>query len=265
MKFNTKLFWETQLTSAYDLQGVGYTSLGAAYNQWMYKVRKYVIGKHLRKLPIQWQNSCVLDVGFGTGFYIKMYDDLKVKEITGFDITEIAVSEQAKKYSQYRFHTIDISNENLDQLYPKAQFNMVSSFDVLFHIVDDKLYQNAIRNCSYLTQDGGYFVFSDNFPSQQSSVTHQSHRTYDQITSTLKEYNFEIVEIAPIFHFMNGPVGSDNPLIKFTWKLLRFTLKYFPLLGHIIGPLQYPIDCFLSHRNKIGPSTNLIICKKNLN
>ena len=87
MKFNAKLFWETQLTTSYDLQGVGYTSLGVSYNKWMYKVRKYVVGRRLRKLPIQWQKSCVLDIGFGTGFYINMYHNLNVKGITGFDIT----------------------------------------------------------------------------------------------------------------------------------------------------------------------------------
>src|SRR5437867_6759249 len=49
-----------------------------------------------------------------------------------------------------------------DALLPSAreEYDFVSAFDVLFHIVEEERYEQAIRNVHALLRPGGLFLFS---------------------------------------------------------------------------------------------------------
>jgi 2-polyprenyl-3-methyl-5-hydroxy-6-metoxy-1,4-benzoquinol methylase len=103
----------------------------------------------------------VLDVGSGTGFYVDQWRDLGIKQVVGLDLTETAVSRLKTAYPDMEFVVADVGAESVPL--QRGSFDVVSAFDVLFHIVDDDRYGRALENVSGLLKPGGFFVWSDNF------------------------------------------------------------------------------------------------------
>ena len=71
----------------------------------------------------------------------------------GVDIAEVAIEKLSRMYPEYTFYRMDIGNR-VHEL-EKATFDVVSAMDVLFHIVDDNKYENALRNIYGLLRPGG--------------------------------------------------------------------------------------------------------------
>src|ERR1044072_6190002 len=104
-----KEYWEKRLNENYGLHGTGYIGLGRNYNSWMYKIRKYIVTKKLRSLNIGYETATVLDIGSGSGFYVDIWKQLGVNDITGCDITSISVKNLKNKYPTGEFVELDIS------------------------------------------------------------------------------------------------------------------------------------------------------------
>jgi len=48
----------------------GYLGLGLAYNMWLYRMRKKVLERALRRFPIVSEKTSLLEVAPGSGFYL---------------------------------------------------------------------------------------------------------------------------------------------------------------------------------------------------
>lgn len=258
---NTKKYWEERLTKSYNLHSVGYLGLGKGYNKFMYKVRKAVFTKVIKKLKIQ-PDAHILDIGSGTGFYIELWKKLGFKNITGSDLTTVAVENLKNKYTNSQFISFDISDEHIPL--KEKEFDVISIMDVLFHIVDDKKYQKAINNISKLIKKNGYLIYSDNFIHNDLQVksAHHVNRKIDWIYQELNNNNFEIILRKPMFYFMNTPVDTNNTFLK---KLWQFQIKYASknrYYSYILGFLFYPLELIALMFINEGPSTEILICKK---
>ena len=161
-EFNPKTYWEKRLQDAYNIKGVGCKGMGNSYNKWMYRVRRAIFKKYVKRLKLIWNSMEALDIGSGTGFYIDRWKELGVKNISGCDITETAVKNLAENYKNNNFYLQDISEELKPEIAGR-KYDIISAFDVLFHVVDDKKYEKTISNIYNLLQDDGYFILSDNF------------------------------------------------------------------------------------------------------
>jgi SAM-dependent methyltransferase len=255
-----KDYWEKRLNENYGLHGTGYIGLGKSYNSWMYKVRKYIVTKKLRSLNNGYETATILDIGSGSGFYVDIWKQLGARDITGCDITSISVKNLGEKYPLGKFLELDISS-NVIPL--SKQFDFISAFDVLFHIVDDEKYEKALSNIYNLLKPGGLLIFSENFvhkKSQKSSF--QSTRSITDISSSLERAGFEIIERMPMFYLMNTPVDSDGVLINKFWYLLKRGVSRGEKYGSLIGSILYPIEILLVLSQKESPSTEMMICKK---
>lgn len=264
-QFNPKEYWEERLSKNYDISGVGYLPLGKSFNNWMYRVRKNVFNYHIKKLNIPKENSSVLDIGSGTGFYIHLLEKYGIGQIMGVDLTETATNGLKEKFPKHHFEQVDISLPNMEL--KKAPFDLVTCFDVLFHIVDDKKFQSALKNISNVTKEQGYFIFSDNFADVQETATHHVSRTATHIRESLKKVGLEVIDYAPTFVLLNAPAATKNKLFKFYWNVLHnalFMLNRLKLgfIGGIVGAVLYPIEILLVRSLKNGPSTKIVVCKK---
>lgn len=258
---NTKKYWEERLTKSYGLQSVGYLGLGKGYNKFMYKVRKAVFIKVIKKLNIQ-NDAKILDIGSGTGFYIEIWKKLGFKNITGSDLTNVAVENLKNKYSNCQFISFDISDENIPL--KEKEFDVISVMDVLFHIVDDEKYKNAIKNISKLIKDKGYLIYSDNFIHEdiESTSPHHVNRKINWIYEELKNNNFEIILRKPMFYFMNTPVDTQNRFIKKIWQLQLTYASKNKYYSYIFGLIFFPLEMIALMFAKEGPSTEILICRK---
>src|SRR5947208_7097745 len=85
-------YWTKRLEQDFSLAGVGHAAVGLAFNRWAYRVRRAVLLRTLRAENLSVNGARILELGFGTGFYLDLWRDLHVAHVAGIDITEIAVN-----------------------------------------------------------------------------------------------------------------------------------------------------------------------------
>lgn len=243
------------------MHGAGYIELGRHYNNWLYKVRSGVFLKRMAATRRNFSNASVLDVGCGTGFYIERWKQLGAGKITGLDITDVAIRTLRRKHPDCAFHQMDIG-ANIESL-GTHKFDVISAFDVLFHIVDDERYERAIHNIYSLLNAGGLFVWSENFLREAPlRGTHQVCRTLYSIENILAATGFEIVERRPIFYLMNAPLDTRNRFIRRLWQIISETVKRSEPAGFIVGGLLYPLELALISLARESPTTEMMICRR---
>ena len=262
---NLRDYWETRLKDNFGLQGVGFFGLGKKYNKWMYRVRMRVFLNCIRSLHLDLTNSEVIDIGCGTGFYIGLWkNEVKVGHLTGIDITNIAIQNLKAKFPDVRLYTADICNDTELQLISNNnQFDIVSAFDVLFHITDDSKFEQAIKNVHSMLKLNGYFIFSDNFiHGAEIRSTYQVSRSLSRIEKSITENGFEIIARKPMFVLMNAPVDTTKQGPKRRWKALTLMIGKGETMGSILGCILYPIEIILVSILKETVSTEIMMCRK---
>lgn len=262
--FNPKEYWDSRLSKEYSLKGVGDIGLPFSYSKFLYKVRESAFRYAMKSslFLIKDGVNSVLDVGSGTGFYIEQWKKQGVSEIFGSDITDIAVSNLRKKYSEYQFIKQDIGSHLRPNMFGR-KFDVVTAFDMLFHIVDDDSYKKAIENFSLLVKDGGILIFSDNLsPLKKIVLEHQVSRTEKEVFGLLRKNGFEIIRIIPMFVFMNDPVRSKSRILRKFFSIVYRMSSRSELHGRLIGCFLYPIEIFFLKLLKRGPSTEIFIWRR---
>jgi len=261
--YNAKNYWEKRLEKNWGLHGVGCINYGIYYNQWLYKVRKRVFIDHIRTLNLDFKNIKVLDIGSGTGFYLDFWKSHGVKSVTASDIASIAVQRLKKSYPEFSVVQLDIGNTLATQNFIEESFDVVTAFDVLFHIVDDEAFRRALFNISYLVKPMGYFIFSDNFLHGKTFKSdRQVSKSIEEISSVLKEAGFGIIKRTPMFFLMNAPIDTKSSLPLALWRLLTLPVQISNLVGFLYGAILFPIEIFLIKIFKESPTTEMMICQK---
>jgi SAM-dependent methyltransferase len=261
-KFNAKDYWENRLRKCPGLHGVGYLGMGTGYNQWLYKVRRTVFVRKVKSLNLRLATMNILDIGSGTGFYIDRWEELGAKSITGLDLTSVAVERLRKRYPAHRICQLDIG-EDLNEIKLGA-FDIVSAFDVLFHVVDDEKYKKALENIYAALRPGGFFVFSEFFLHSESLkiAIHVMARSREKIEGLLSDIGFIICDRAPMFVVMNYPIDSRSKLLQRLWKIMARVVSIHNCFGFTIGAVLYPIEQLCAFLRKETPTTKMMVCRK---
>jgi SAM-dependent methyltransferase len=256
-------YWQNRLTANYSLDGTGFQALGQQYNKWMYRIRKVIVKKVVKRTIPEPNVKDVFDIGSGTGFYIDMWLELGATGVVGSDITDVAVSKLGEKYPSNDFLKLDIGQNVLPDQLSARRFDIISAFDVLFHITDDVRYRNAIMNINRLLREDGLLLFSENFLHRDALRSqHQVSRPLVSIEKILQEGGFKILDRIPMFVIMNAPVDTNSRILSTTWKLIKSTTKKGKYASNFTGCMLYPLELILTSIVKEGPSTELMICKK---
>lgn len=261
MTFSAKNYWEERLRKDYNLRGVGHLGLGKHYNWFLYAIRRRLVRRVLRNMDLKFDNLRALDIGSGTGFYVELLEKLGVKDITGLDISNVAIQELKKKYSKYRFSREDIG-DNLTQVGDES-YDLVTSFDVLFHIVEDSRYECAFENVYSLLNPGGYFIFSEGLlRGRRITMKHVVFRSMEEVERIINKTGFEMVKHIPMFVYMGEPIDSDNIITSTLTKIILKVVSYSELAGMLIGGLLFPLETLLIRVVRNGPSTKIVVCRK---
>ena len=261
--FNPDAYWETRLSSRKGLEGVGFAKLGIPFNKWAYKVRKNVFLRLVGEVAKDISVNEVLDIGSGTGFYIPIWEKLGAKKITGSDITGVAVENLKKNFPEHVFYQFDAGGSAIPEEVTKIKYDLISCMDVLFHIVDDGRFENAISNIAGLLRKGGYFVYSDNFlHGFEYRGKDQASRSIEYLYDLFRKNNFEVAKRRPFMYLTNAPIDSKNIFLKIYWFILEQTITRLKFLGWIVGPLLYPVEMLLVNSCSESPTTEIVILKK---
>jgi len=257
-----RTFWEHRLAEDWNKAGVGYRALGLPFNTWMYRVRREVFLREADALGLDPHTARVLDVGSGTGFYIRRWLELGVGSITGCDLTDSAVDRLRSRFPGVEIHRADIADP--DDSIPRDSFDAVSCIDVLFHITDDGRYRDAVHHLARLVRPGGHVLLSENFvhgPEQRGP--RQVNRTMDTIEGVLHSAGLEPVRRVPMLVLMNAHVDAPRVRRKAWGAFLRGVTLTRPT-GWLAGAALFPAERRLVRRVRERPTTELLVCRRPL-
>lgn len=255
-------YWENRIGAHRGEQGVGLVALGPHYNRWMYRIQRRVFFRHIRPLSLPWHETDVLDIGSGTGFYAGLWRELGVRSVMPTDIAEVAVERLGERFPNAECHRLDIADPLPDWLAGR-QFDVVSAFAVLFHILEDDRYVRAIENVARLLRPGGLFVLSENFlHGPERRAAHQVSRRLEDAQRALEAGGFCVRSRAPVYVLMNYPVDVRSAATTRLWELAMLPAQTIKALGHVWGAALYPFEVVLTALLRESPSTELMICEK---
>lgn len=118
----------------------------------------------------------VLDVGSGAGHWIDFYlEVLGAREVVGIELSTLAVQQLADRYAaQQRVRIVEADIAAADPAI-EGSFDVINAIGVMFHIVDDQLWERAVRNLCRLLAADGTMVVSGQFGLTTQNV--QFHNT----------------------------------------------------------------------------------------
>ena len=106
----------------------------------------------------------VLDVGSGSGHWVDFYLELfQTTRVTALDLSAVSVAALGKRYAgetRVRVVEADIAAENF---HFEGTYNIINAVGVMFHIVEDKPWEKAIRNLAELLEPGGRLIVGGQF------------------------------------------------------------------------------------------------------
>src|SRR3989338_5651039 len=217
MNFDPKTYWENRLSGEFSIVGIGYNTLGMAFNKWLVRACEDNFIKIKEDFNLDLSNNSILDIGCGTGVYINLYLKNGASDVTGLDITKVSIENLKLKYPIAKFYNVDISDKNLKI---KKNFDIISAFAVLYHIVDEKKFDQAIKNIRKLSKVGSKIIISDNFLKVNLDGTdHQKSRTLNRYRGILEKNGIKIIKIYPIYYFLNAPCDIKNPTIRIIFSI----------------------------------------------
>jgi len=262
-RFDPQQYWNTRLSQQFSLEGVGWLGMTEPFNRWMYKVRRRVFIREMRRLLGEHRDVAVLDVGSGTGMYLDLWRELGVRDVVASDFSEVATRNLRQKYPGVHVINLDITQRGAAGI--AERFDVVSVMDVLFHIVDDDAYSRAIKNLVTLLKPGGVLVLTENFlrgPTKR--VEHQVSRSAEEIEALLSATGVTLIRCRPAFLLMNTPVDSRSRLLHFWWGQLGATVRRSPRIAYVVGAVVYFVENLgLMLVRGDGPSTKLAIWRRN--
>lgn len=269
--YNPKVYWEDRLSETLDLTTVGQMGLGYVYNRWLYRARFHAVHRALMRLNLDVSQKSIIDVGVGCGAWIPFWQKHNISKIVGLDITSASVCALGNRYPQYSFFKADICSTT--EIPSEETFDIVTAFDVLFHITNDSDFSNGILNLSKLVKRGGWLILSDSFCKKSwGPFYHEYHRSYDDYLREFNSRSLKPVHIEPIFYTMTTNICDfDSRYKRFISQFTKIMLNIVSRLSsrpqtewmnHLIGCSLYLLDRVLCQIEQAGFSLKLLFVEK---
>ena len=259
-KFDAGSYWKERLRRNFDLIGVGFRRRSVAYNRWVYRVRTEALNELFKRRAWPIEGKAVLDVGCGTGYFIDHWLSRGVGRVTGLDVTEVSVERLTSRFPNAEFVCADIAEPDVAI---DGTFDYVSIFDVLYHIVDDKRFEQAVQNLSRRCRPGTRVIITDLFGRSTTEVVkHVRNRSLDRYREVFSKNGFELCDIRPLFFTLMPPSrfgGWPGYWVgTLSWEVLTFPARW-EWSGGVMGRMLYGVDSGLSRRFEKGPSHHLTV------
>lgn len=239
---NTKEFWENRLAQGIDLRTTGHRAFNLSYNQWLYQAQKDRLDLLLTKNQVPINNdTTLLDIGSGWGYFVEYFIDKGVNSIEGIDIAKPSIEYLQQKYPRLTFYQIDISASSIPA---QKSYDIITAFSVVFHIVDDKKFKQALLNMVELLKSSGFLIICDTFEKKFIPTPgHVRFRPLSAYTDIFHKSEVQVIDILPQYFFMNR---TFLPKIG-PWIINRFNLgqniylldkKILQKTGHNFGEVK---------------------------
>lgn len=223
-KFDDKNYWKQRHARVNTLKASGLKSVGVTANHYIYRMLSEQYEKLLKKLKMHAVET-ILDCGYGDGYFLdffqKHYPD---KKLTGVDISD-AARDKITSTPKKQLHVGDLTAFNL-----KKKFDLVHCFDVLYHILDEADYRDALENLAEHSKK--YVVLHEKFVRRtpRFSSAHVRFRRREFTNQVLNSKGFYL-HAETHTHFMGVRFFTYqlNKIIPgFLYKVDKFIAEKFP-------------------------------------
>jgi SAM-dependent methyltransferase len=201
VSYDPRSFWEDRLTQHFDLRGTGETGLSLAYNRACYTLRRETLERALREAGFDPRGRAVLDVGCGSGFFTAFYL-ARGARVTGLDIAPVSIERLARRHPEARFVLADVSEVPIE-----GRFALVNAFDVLYHIVEEARWEQAVRHLGAAVEPGGLLLLTDTFAAGGALAAHNRMRPLARYAALLEPLGFTLGHPRPDHVLLNRELG----------------------------------------------------------
>lgn len=248
-----------------DLDDVGHRAFGVEYNAFLYRRREEVLGQTLPSLGIELEAAKVLEVGCGSGYWVKRWEELGVDDLVGFDLSSTQIDQLRTRFPDYRFVQGDITTAPRDQLLER-RFDILTLFDVLYHIVDDDKACRVLKTMASVMDDQSCLLVCDQIVGTDVSLrAHVKFRGRSTFQRLLGEAGLGIRTEVPLFVWLAPPVferRSLNLAVHAGYAAVGMAMRRFRRLGTWLGRSVSRLDRFLLERGTRTPNHSLLVLAK---
>ncbi len=266
--FDAGAYWQDRVGADADLAVVGHRAMGLAYNSEIYARRiealESMLERHVDK-PLE--QLRVLDIGCGSGFYTDFWQARGVRDYVGLDISSRTIDRLANAYPEYRFVHADITEALPEALSDRGSFDIITVFDVLYHIIDKRRFEFAITNIDrLLTGDGRLFIMDYLCRRNYQVSKHVIHRARDAYLAELRKNYLVLADSELLFHFLVPPLAGIRVvdfLIGGVFKVFGYGLCLNDRLATWIAAKLRRLDARMRERSISVPNNELLVFARN--
>lgn len=252
-------YWRNRLAGSYNLQGVGLLGRSIAFNRWGYRARRAAANRLITDAT----GTRVLDVGAGTGHWMRWWHDRGASSVSGVDLTQISVDGLRRDFPQDRVELADIS----ESIPFEGPFEIVSAMDVLLHITGDDAYRRALENLRSVTVPGSRLLLVEpiNIGAAKSMLPGANSRTRSlaEMEEAFAVAGWKLERWLPATWLMSNPIEIRPRWLNLTlsawWAALSLVVRS-ELGGAILGPPVFLLDQVLC-RLPWGPSAKVVLAR----
>ncbi len=271
--FDPLLHWEQRLRAHPDITGVGYLGRSPRFIEQQYRSRMIQLELALRHYGLtDLAGRSVLDIGSGTGIWLKFWRQHGVSRVAGLDFAQPSIERLRAQFPDDLIAQADVSVTPLP-LPDTMRFDIISAFEVLLHVVDPDGFRRTIANLAHHCMLGGWLIISDPIVSGRGYVPTHSYERDNKVRSlaeyrdVLRAHGFVIESVRPATVLLSCPLEAPNRpafLALLAWWKATGLWGRSNIFTSLIGPAAMKADqlaCRLC-ANGNGPSAKIVFARK---
>jgi SAM-dependent methyltransferase len=261
MAINPTQYWTERHLAHDGLRGVGNIGCSEGYNRWLYRVKLSVFHREAMRCLGDPAHLSVLDIGSGRGSILKQWQRLGCRRIVGSDFAGPALSNLRRRFPNLQIVELDVAKS---QVPFRAEFDAVSAIDVLYHLMDEGSFRQALRNVFLALRPGGIFIFSDLYPEagQIANAHHTVNRPWHHAQRCLADAGFIVERRRPQYVLMENPRRSRNVLLRGAWRVIAKLASRDDVTGSAVGAVLLPFELLATRVIHTGPGLEIFTCRK---
>lgn len=264
--FDAGAYWQERVVSGADLSVVGHRSMGPEYNRHIYERRLEVLEEMLRRHAGKPADQLrVLDIGCGSGFYTGYWAAKGVREYVGVDISAATIDYLARRFPEYRFLRRDIAEPGGQELPDAGSFDVITVFDVFYHIVDDARFANAVAFVAAAASPTACVLVMDQLFVQRYQLSrHVVYRDRTRYLDSFADHDLELADGELLFHYLVPPLSGSrviDVMAAAVFKAIGYGLRLSAALASRLAGALRRHDARLRARGRRVANSEMLVFK----